>query len=93
MRLPLGRRAFAATALFKFHCLTRFPKPRGSHLVIFVLFSQNVIWLTSIGDDREAILRRKDCGSFPSIKCRKYQDLVSSFMCHLLAFTLSNIFY
>ena len=36
MRLPLGRRAFAATALSKFHCLTRFPQPRGSHLVVFI---------------------------------------------------------
>jgi hypothetical protein len=28
-----------------------------------------------------------------SIKCRKYQDLVSLFMCHLLPFTLSNVFH
>ena len=66
MRLPLGRRAFVATALSKFHCLTRLPKPRGSHLVCFFFFGQNVIWFTVIGDDdRTAILLRRDCGSPP----------------------------
>jgi hypothetical protein len=58
MRLLLGRRGFAATALSKFHCLTRFPKPRGSHLVVFIFAER-------IGDDRTAILRRRDCGSSP----------------------------
>ena len=51
MRLPPGRRAFAAMTLFKFHFSNPLPPTCAAHLWFYLHFWQNVIHPPTFSDD------------------------------------------